>query len=208
MEKSLSPRRIISLAIPLAVALVALQSGPTARAEQAATACYVGGAKWKLSVFPKRCFLVEDEKRLQEILTLWQWAGPKPITVDWSKQAVIIDGADAPFGNAEAACGAVVAETQPDRVVMNWKWQSRKLTPSSSPDATKDANKKKEGQPIGEAFKESFKQVPGQVVGQGKAIAEDFKKFPSPLPQRQAVISLFPKELVKAGAKVECRVEK
>lgn len=177
-----------------------------------ANQCVVGAVK--LSWMPvKRCIVVQDETQFKATLDAWGW-GAQPIPpINWSKQAVVLDSGNNPYGNGVATCGGLFANTTKSALTLRWGWHQNIVPSSASRTKTNAASKKAsdsgaDDKTIGEKAKESVADVAADAKQALKDVVEDAKKFPSPIPKRAALIVTFPKALLSAKPTVNCVVEK
>jgi hypothetical protein len=172
--------------------------------------CIIGPVKLEWKVWKaKRCLVIDKEAKFKETLQELGWSEKVP-QIDWTKHAAVIDLANNPYGNAVAACEGVYADQDKQKAVFRWKWVQRIASPSSTPGA-KDGAIVQGGaadQTFGDQVKESAKRVPQEAVEKMKAVGEDFKKFPNPVPGRAAVIAAFPRELLTKTPAFDCRMQK
>lgn len=176
-----------------------------------ATQCVVGAVK--LSWMPvKRCIVFQDEAKFKATLDAWGWGAQSIPAINWSKQAVVLDSGNNPYGNAVATCSGLFSAAGKPALTLRWEWRQN-IVPSSVSRAktNADAKAKDSGadhKTIGDKAKESVVSVATDAKQTAKDIVEDAKKFPSPIPKRAALIAVFPKELLSAKPEVDCVVHK
>jgi hypothetical protein len=172
--------------------------------------CIIGPVKLEWKVWKaKRCLVIDKEAKFKETLQQLGWSEKVP-QIDWAKNAAVIDLGNNPYGNAVAACDGVYADQQAQKTVFRWKWEQR-IASASSAAGPKDGANTQGGPPdqtFGDQVKESAKRIPQDAVEKMKAVGEDFKKFPNPVPSRAAVIASFPKELLTKAPAIDCRMQK
>jgi hypothetical protein len=192
-------------AAAIGLCLIAFESGaadPASSMKQ----CAVGPVKMNWKVWKaNRCQVFDSAEKLKEGLEKMGWSTELP-RIDWSKEAAVVDAGEAPYGNAVATCDGVFLNEQTKKTQFRWKWQEQKVASSASA-STPRANTAS-GEPLGDQVKDSIKQIPKDAVDKMKAVGEDFKKFPSPIPGRVALVASFPKELLAKTPKLECRTQK
>jgi hypothetical protein len=171
--------------------------------------CTIGGVSLK-STFKfvmKRCLVFQEEAKFRETLEQMGWDMNALPSVDWSKEAAVVEAGERPYPKAEAACVGVYGDAKQQKATFRWAWQERAAATAAEP-APAEGKPSTDKKPMGEQMKDSVKAVGQDVVKTGKQIAQDFKQFPNPLPKRQAVIATFPKALLAHGVKMECSVQK
>ncbi len=173
--------------------------------------CLVGAVK--LSWMPvKRCIVFQDETKFKATLDAWGWGAQPVPAINWSKQAVVLDSGNNPYGNGVATCGGLFSDAAKSMLTLRWGWKQN-IVPSAATrtKANTDAKAQASGaddKTIGEKAKESVANVATDAKQTVKDIVEDAKKFPSPIPKRAALIAVFPKALLSAKPTVNCVVEK
>lgn len=178
-------------------------------AADVASSCAVGGTKlsWKPI---KRCIVFENDAKFKATLDAWGW-GTQPLpAINWSKDAVVLDSMNNPYGNAVAICNGLHADAAKKTLTLRWSWQQN-VAPSSVARAKAEPNKpdpNAKDKPIMDKAKDSVTDIVTDAKQTMKDIVDDAKKFPSPIPKRAAVIGVFPKELLAGKPTVDCAVEK
>ena len=173
--------------------------------------CLVGAVK--LSWMPvKRCIVFQDETKFKATLDAWGWGAQPVPPINWSKQAVVLDSGNNPYGNGVATCGGLFSDAAKSALTLRWGWQQN-IVPSAATRTKASADAKAqasgaEDKTIGEKAKESVANVATDAKQTVKDIVEDAQKFPSPVPKRAALIAVFPKALLRAKPNVNCVVEK
>ena len=182
-----------------------------AESGDAASRCVVGGVKlsWKPI---KHCLAFDNEAKFKATLDAWGWGEQALPPIDWSKEAVVVDSGNNPYGNGVASCSGVAADPGKKTLTLRWGWQ-QKVEPSAA--ARKKGGAETKGQDaaandktMGEKAKESVVSVATDAKQAVKDIVEDAKKFPSPIPKRAAIVAVIPKELLSGKPGVECVVQK
>ena len=192
--------------ITFCVASLAL---PTLAAAPGDLASHCAIASVKLQWKPvKRCMVFDNDAKLKATLDAWGW-GTQPIpAINWSKDAVVIDSGNNPYGNGVASCAGVFANAEKTNLTMRWGWK-QEIVPSSAARAKTDApDPNAKDKPMMDKAKESVTNVVTDAKQTMKDIVDDAKKFPSPIPKRAALIAVFPKELLANKPKVDCVIEK
>ena len=177
-----------------------------------ANQCIVGAVKLSWKPVP-RCVVFDNEAKFNATLNAWGWDPKQKPKVNWARDVAVLDSANNPYGNAVAACNGLFTDAQKKTGTLRWAW--RQNNPPSAAAAREKANAKApkpdpaaDDKRIGDKVKESVTQV-GSDAKQGlKDVVEDFKKFPSPIPKRAAVVATFPKDLLGKTPKVDCVMEK
>lgn len=171
--------------------------------------CLVGAVK--LSWMPvKRCIVFQDETKFKATLDAWGWGAQPVPAINWSKQAVVLDSGNNPYGNGVATCGGLFSDAAKSTLTLRWGWQQN-IVPSAATRTKANADAKAQAsddKTIGEKAKESVANVASDAKQTVKDIVEDAKKFPSPIPKRAALIAVFPKALLSTKPNVNCVVEK
>ena len=173
--------------------------------------CLVGAVK--LSWMPvKRCIVFQDETKFKATLDAWGWGAQPVPAINWSKQAVVLDSGNNPYGNGVATCGGLFSDAAKSALTLRWGWQQN-IVPSAATRTKANADAKAQAsgvddKTIGEKAKQSVANVATDAKQTVKDIVEDAKKFPSPIPKRAALIAVFPKALLSAKPNVNCVVEK
>ena len=173
--------------------------------------CLVGAVK--LSWMPvKRCIVFQDETKFKATLDAWGWGAQPVPPINWSKQAVVLDSGNNPYGNGVATCGGLFSDAAKSALTLRWGWQQN-IVPSAATRTKANADAKAQAsgaddKTIGEKAKQSVANVATDAKQTVKDIVEDAKKFPSPIPKRAALIAVFPKALLSAKPNVNCVVEK
>lgn len=172
-----------------------------------ASQCTVGSVKlqWKPI---KRCIVFDNDTKLKTTLDLWGW-GKQPIpSINWAKDAVVLDSGNNPYGNGVASCAGVFADGEKKNLTMRWGWK-QDIVPSSVSRAKADVpDPSAKDKPMMDKAKESVGAVVTDAKQTMKDIVDDAKKFPSPIPKRAALIAVIPKEWLTNKPKVDCVVEK
>ncbi len=196
---------LIFCASAYAFPVLAAESGDTS------SRCVVGSVKsqWKPI---KYCLAFENEAKFKATLDAWGWGEQALPSINWSKEAVVIDSGNNPYGNGVASCSGVTADSGKKKLTLRWGWQ-QKIEPSSAARKKNDAESKgrdaaANDKTIGEKAKESVVSVATDAKQAVKDIVEDAKKFPSPIPKRAAIVAVIAKDLLDAKPSVECIVQK
>ena len=171
--------------------------------------CLVGAVK--LSWMPvKRCIVFQDETKFKATLDAWGWGAQPVPPINWSKQAVVLDSGNNPYGNGVATCGGLFSDAAKSTLTLRWGWQQN-IVPSAATRTKASADAKPQAsddKTIGEKAKESVANAATDAKQTVKDIVEDAQKFPSPIPKRAALIAVFPKALLSTKPNVNCVVEK
>jgi hypothetical protein len=177
-----------------------------------ANQCIVGAVKLAWKPVP-RCIVFDSEAKFKATLETWGWDPKQMPKVNWAKDIAVVDSANTPYGNAAAACEGLFTDAQKKTGTLRWAWQQNNPQSSAAarekakadapkPDPAKDDKK------ITEKMKDSVTQV-GSDAKQGfKDVVEDFKKFPSPIPKRAAIVATIPKDLLGSKPKIDCVMTK
>jgi hypothetical protein len=201
-----------------ALALLVVGSyGDAAEPVSGISQCTTGGVKFKpfnVSFKPKRCYLIDNEAKFKEVLQEMGWSLTALPQVKWSDELAIVDAGDAPYGNAAAKCVGITADAAKKSAAFRWAWE-QKVTPSASQTRERRSDDKDggparsaDGKTLGEQVKDDLKRIPSEAKEKALAVGEDFKKFPSPMPKRQAVVASVSRKLLAADAALECKVDK
>ncbi|MEO6024757.1 MAG: hypothetical protein ABIP64_16935 [Burkholderiales bacterium] len=191
-----------------------LMSWPVATfAEQPASIasqCVVGSVKisWRPS---KRCTVFNDQATFKAAMDALGWQVAVPLKIDWTREALVFDSGDNPYGNAIPICTGLFADAAKKAATLRWAWKEN-VVPSSTARAKAKADKAEPSatsdKSIVEKAKESFSNVPEEGKQKLNDLVEDMKKFPSPVPKRAAVIAVFPKPMQSNFAKIDCAIQK
>ena len=178
----------------------------------AAHQCVVGEVKLSWKPIVKHCVAFDSEAKFKATLDAWGWGAQPLPAINWSKQAVVVDSGNSPYGNGVASCNGVVSDSGKKSLTLRWGWQ-QKIEPSAAARTKNDAEAKARSpgandKSIGETAKESVTDLATGAKQTVKDIVEDAKKFPSPIPKRAAVIAVIPKALLSSNRNVECVVQK
>jgi hypothetical protein len=182
-----------------------------AESGDAANRCVVGGVKlsWKPI---KHCLAFDSEAKFKATLDAWGWGEQALPPIDWSKEAVVIDSGNNPYGNGVASCGGVVADPGKKALTLRWGWQQQ-VEPSAAARRKNEAETKGQDaaandKTIGEKAKDSVIGVATDAKQTVKDLVDDVKKFPSPIPKRAAIVAVISKDLLGGKPRVECIVQK
>ena len=171
---------------------VALAEEPASIASQ----CVAGSVKisWRPS---KRCTVFDDQVKFKVAMDALGWEIAAPPKIDWSREAIVFDSGDNPYGNAIPICTGLFADGTKKTATLRWACKADKAGPPPAND-----------KPIIEKAKESFSNVPEEAKQKLSDLTEDMKKFPSPIPKRAAVIAVFPKAMKGNYVKFDCVIQK
>ena len=185
---------------------VALAEEPASIASQ----CVAGSVKisWRPS---KRCTVFDDQVKFKVAMDALGWEIAAPPKIDWSREAIVFDSGDNPYGNAIPICTGLFADGTKKTATLRWAWKEN-VVPSAAARAKAKADKAgpppANDKPIIEKAKESFSNVPEEAKQKLSDLTEDMKKFPSPIPKRAAVIAVFPKAMKGNYVKFDCVIQK
>ena len=205
LEVFLNKLILILCASACAFPVLAAESG------ESASRCVIGAVKlqWKPI---KHCLAFENEAKFKATLDAWGWGEQALPRINWSKEAVVIDSGNNPYGNGVASCSGVSSDSGKNKLTLRWGWQQNS-EPSAAARKKKDIESKGQDaaandKTIGEKAKESVMSVATDAKQAVKDIVEDAKKFPSPIPKRAAIVAVIAKDLLGAKPAVECIVQK
>lgn len=189
--------------------VICAMSAQGADSGDVASQCSVGRVKltWKPV---KRCIVFENDAKFKATLDAWGWATQPVPVVNWSKEAVILDSGNNPYGNGVASCSGVRTDESKKKLTLTWGWK-QVITPSASTRSkgeSRTAESDSKDKTIGDKAKESVSNAVTDAKQAVNNIVEDAKKFPSPIPKRAAIIAVVPKEFLSAKSIVDCVVEK
>ena len=198
----------VLLSVLLGSALVASAQESANIANQ----CIVGSVKLTWKPVP-RCIVFDNEAKFKATLSAWGWDPKQTPKINFAKNMAVVDSANNPYGNAHANCAGLSANTQNKTGTLKWAWQqdvapsvavAREKAKAEQPKTASTGNDKK----ISEKAKESVMDVASEAQQGLKDVAEDMKKFPSPVPKRAAVVAIFPKDLLGKSPKIDCVMDK
>jgi hypothetical protein len=173
-----------------------------------ASQCTIASVKlqWKPI---KRCIVFDNDAKLKATLDAWGW-GTQPIpSINWSKDVVVLDSGNNPYGNGVASCAGVFADAEKKNLTMRWGWKQEIVPSAAATRAKADAPEPSaKDKPMMDKAKESVSNVVTDAKQTMKDIVADAKKFPSPIPKRAALLAVIPKELLANKPKVDCMIEK
>lgn len=174
-----------------------------------ASQCVIGSVKlsWKP---PRRCTVYEDQGKFKEAMDALGWQISPAPKIDWSKESVVFDIGDNPYGNATPICTGLFSETNKKAATLSWGW-TQNIEPSSVAKAKAKADKTEppaNDKTIIEKAKESFSNVPEEGKQKLNDLVTDMKKFPSPIPKRAGVLAIFPKAARSKYASIDCVIQK
>lgn len=199
------PIALALAALPLAVCAALAAESPNQLKQ-----CVIGPVAFKMdfSFKSKRCYLAQDESKLRANLEVLGWKGEQHPKLDWAKEVAVVDVGDIPYATAVPACEGVFAEAGNKATLVKWKWREHVVPSTASARSAPKPAPVNDERSIKEKVKEEFANYPTEAKEKLNAIGEDFKKFPSPMPKRYAVIAIFPKHVLAKAPSVKCLVEK
>jgi hypothetical protein len=196
----------------IAALLVITTSAAAQESKNMANQCIVGAVKLSWKPVP-RCIVFDNEAKFKTTLEAWGWDAKQLPKVNWSKESAVVDSHNNPYGNALANCEGLFTDSQKQTATMRWAWLQNSPKPAAvareaaKSDAPK-ADAAKDDKKIVDKMKESVTDVATDAKQGLKDVVEDFKKFPSPIPKRAAVVAIFSKELLGKSPKVDCVMQK